>query len=155
MRILLLVLVVEVLGGLSAVTMGGSLSEWYPSLRKPPGTPPNAIFGPVWTLLYAMMGVAGALVWHRHAALPGEATARGLRWFVIQLVLNVAWTPVFFGLQRLGPALVVIAALWVAIGLTIRCLAPVSRVAAGLLAPYWLWVSYAAYLNAGLWWLNR
>lgn len=155
LRILLVVLVVEILGGLGAVTMGGSLSEWYPALRKPPGTPPNWLFGPVWTLLYLMMGAAGALVWHRHVARPEAATARGLRWFAIQLALNVAWTPVFFGLQRLGPGLIVIAALWVAIVLTIRTFAGIHRVAAALLVPYLVWVSYATYLNAGLWWLNR
>lgn len=155
MRILLVVLVVEVLGGLSAVTMGGSLSQWYPALHKPPGTPPNWLFGPVWTLLYLMMGAAGALVWHRHAARPEPASGRGLRWFAIQLALNVGWTPLFFGLHFLGGGLVVIIALWLAIAMTIRLFAGVDRLAAGLLVPYLVWVSYATYLNAGLWWLNR
>ena len=67
----------------------------------------------------------------------------------------MAWTPVFFGLQRLGPGLIVIAALWVAIALTIRTFAGIHRIAAALLVPYLVWVSYATYLNAGLWWLNR
>jgi translocator protein len=153
LRILLCVLVIEIIGGLGSVTMGGALKEWYPNLVKPPGTPPNWVFGPVWATLFAVIGIALALVWHR--AEPGPEKRAALGWFAAQLALNVAWTPVFFGARQLLAGLIVIVALWVAIVLTIRAFWGIDRLAAWLLAPYLAWVSYATWLNAGYWWLNR
>ncbi len=153
LKILCAVVLIEVLGGAMALTMGDSLKTWYPSLDKPPGTPPNGVFGPVWSILYAMLGVAVALVWHR--AEPGAGRRSAAAWFAIQLGLNLAWTPVFFGLHRMGWALVIIVALWLAILMTYRAFRAIDAVAGRLLLPYLAWVSYAAYLNAGNWWLNR
>ncbi|MCB1079328.1 MAG: tryptophan-rich sensory protein [Verrucomicrobiae bacterium] len=152
-RIFWCVLGIELLGGLGALTMGDALREWYPSLVKPAGTPPNFIFGPVWSVLYAMMGISLALVWH--GGLPSLEKRKAMGWFFFQLALNVAWTPVFFGLRQLLIGLVVIVALWVSIGFTFRSFHRRERLAAGLLIPYWIWVTYATYLNAGYWWLNR
>jgi len=121
---------------------------WYAGLRKPAWNPPNWLFAPVWTLLYAMMAVAAWLVW-RDAGLSREITL-----FVVQLLLNAAWTWLFFGLKRPGLAFVEIVALWLAILGTLVVLWSVRPLAALLLAPYLAWVTFAAALNAALWRLN-
>lgn len=153
LKIILCILAAELLGGLGGFVTASSIGDWYAGLVKPPGTPPNWIFGPVWTALYAMIGSSLALVWHRPAA--GPAKRGALTWFAIQFALNLAWTPVFFGAHRLFVALVVISALLVAIAVTIRKFRPISPLASRLLVPYAVWVSYATWLNAGYWWLNR
>ena len=117
----------------------------YQSLEQPSWAPPSWLFGPVWTVLYAMIAVAGWLVWRR----TGWTTA--LTVYAVQLVLNALWTPIFFGFGRYGLALVDIAVLWVLIGVTIWLFRPVSRVAAALLLPYWAWVTFATALNAFIW----
>lgn len=147
LKIVISIIAMEVLGGLGAFVTTSQIPTWYATLEKPPGTPPNWLFGPVWTALYAMMGVAFALVWHRPRETPGRACA--LRWFFIQLGLNLVWTPVFFGLHQIEAALVIIVMLWAAIAVSIRSFSPLHKTAALLLLPYLLWVSYATYLNAG------
>ncbi len=141
------------LASYSAAATGAFFSpgEWYASLNKPSWNPPGWVFGPVWTALYTMMAVAAWLVWRRGGF---AAQRRPLAWFLVQLGLNAAWTPVFFGLQRPDLALVVIVLLWLAIVGTIRAFRPVSRPAAWLLAPYLAWVSFATVLNATLWQMN-
>lgn len=141
------------LGGLGAIFTVDSLPEWYQSLQRPPGVPPNAVFGPVWGVLYMMMGLSLALVLLRAA--PGPSKRRALIVFAAQLVLNLLWTPVFFGAHQILAGLVIIVSLWVGVLLTIRLFFPLDRVAAWLLLPYAVWVSYATYLNAGFFWLNR
>ena len=131
-----------------ALAVTGTSSE-YASLRRPGWAPPSSVFGPVWTVLYATIAVSGWLVWRRvgaHAALVPYA---------VQLLLNAAWTPIFFGDGQYGLALVDIVALWFAIAVTVVAFWRISRPAALLLVPYWLWVSYATALNASIWWLNR
>lgn len=147
------ILVIEALGAAGAVFTASSIPGWYALLEKPAGTPPNWLFGPVWALLYALMGIAWARVW----LLPRDTAGRGaaLAWFAAQLLLNLAWTPVFFGLHQMLAGLVIILGLWGSILAAIRAMAKVDRVAGGLLIPYLLWVSYATYLNAALWHLNR
>ena len=141
------------LGGLGAFVTSSQIPDWYAGLNKPVGTPPNWVFGPVWTILYAMIGTAFALVWHRVPA--GAAKRTALVWFGIQLVLNLAWTPIFFGLHEMLLALVVIVLLWGAIAITFSRFRRIQPVSAFLMVPYWMWVSYATYLNAGYWMLNR
>lgn len=153
LKILLAVLLINLLGGIGAVFTVNAIPEWYARLNRPPGVPPNWVFGPVWTLLYTSMGVAFALVWDRGE--PGAARKRALIWFAVQMILNILWTPVFFGVHRLFAALVVIVLLIGAIAITMRYFAKAFRLAAWLLVPYLMWVSYATYLNAGFWWLNR
>ena len=121
---------------------------WYQTLNKPSWNPPNEIFGPVWTLLYLGMAVAAWLVWKRG----GQGHA--LRLYVVQLALNAAWTPVFFGAHQLGAAFIVIVCMWIAIFLTQRAFQAVSRPAGLLLVPYLAWVSFASVLNFTLWRLN-
>jgi len=153
LKIVICVLVVEGLGVASGYSTVSSIKTWYSALEKPVGTPPNWVFGPVWTALYAMMGISLALVWHR--ASPGQLKASGIAWFVMQMILNVAWTPVFFGAHQIHAALFVISGLWIAIVVTIFYFQKLDRIAALLLVPYLLWVSYATYLNAGYMMLNK
>ncbi len=150
-KCLLLAIACVVLGGLSGVSTAGSIQEWYTTLNKPSWNPPNWIFGPVWTLLYSMMGIAAAIVWHKNV--PTDSRM-GLLWFAVQFALNLAWTPIFFGMHQLGFALVVIILMWLAILITIFKFANVSKLAAWLLVPYISWVSFATILNATLLYLN-
>lgn len=138
----------------SAAALGGFFmpGEWYASLKKPSWNPPGWIFGPVWTALYAMMAVAAWLVWRRGGL---KAQRRPLTLFVVQLALNAAWTPLFFGLHWPGVAFVEIVFLWLALGATLVAFSRVSRFAACLLTPYLGWLSFAAVLNFTLWRLNR
>ena len=125
--------------------------EWYAALKKPTCNPPGWIFGPVWTALYTMMAVAAWLAWKRG----GFASQRQpLTIFLVQLALNAAWTPLFFGLHWMGLALVEMLLLWVMIALTADAFRRTSRVAAWLLAPYLGWVGFAAFLNWTLWRMN-
>lgn len=141
-------------GAIGALAVGnGGGQAWYAAIEKPSFTPPAWVFGPVWTTLYVLMGVAAFLVWRR--GLGSRAVRTALGWFLGQLVLNTAWSPVFFGWHRIGLALVVIVLLWATIVVTMYEFSRVSKMAAALLAPYLLWVSFAAALNASIWWLNR
>lgn len=131
----------------SQVAPGG----WYDTLDKPFFTPPSWLFGPVWTLLYLAMAVSGWLVW-RERRFSGARMAMTL--FFIQLLLNLGWSLVFFGLESPGLGLAEILVLWAVIFLTFRAFRPISRPAAILLTPYLAWVTFATLLNAGIWWLN-
>ncbi len=137
----------------SLVVGGQGFSSWYAAIEKPCFTPPSWVFGPVWTILYLLMGMAAFLVWQR--GLGSRIVRIALVWFLVQLALNAAWTPVFFGLHRIGLALVVIVLLWGAILVTMYYFLRVSRSAGMLLVPYLLWVSFATVLNASIWHLNR
>lgn len=126
-----------------------SVHSWYLSLNRPPGTPPNWLFGPVWSVLYALMAVAAWRVWRR----PRYVGA--LRMWGWQLLANALWAPAFFGLRQPGWALGVMAVLIVLVGLTTAAFSRRDRLAALMLLPYLAWLGYAGYLNAGFWWLNR
>jgi tryptophan-rich sensory protein len=123
---------------------------WYQTLAKPAWTPPSWLFAPVWTVLYAMIATAAALVWLRA---PHVSIALGL--WGLQLVLNGLWSWLFFGLERPGLAALDIVTLLVAIVATSVTFRPVSRAAALLMMPYALWVAYATALNLAIWNLNR
>jgi translocator protein len=125
-----------------------AVPHWYLALRAPPGTPPNQVFGPVWGVLYVMIGVAGWLVWRRLGAAPS------LRLWGWQLAANALWAPAFFGLHSPALAMGVIIVLLVLIALTIRAFRRIQRTAAILMMPYGIWCLYAAYLNAGFLLLN-
>ena len=140
-------------GGLSGFATARGVSTWYPTLAKPPFNPPAWVFGPVWTLLYIMMGVAVFFVWRK--GLDADGVRIALTVFAIQLVLNGLWSILFFGLHAPGWALVEIILLWAAIGTTTWLFWRVAPVAGALMLPYWAWVSFATVLNASLWSLNR
>lgn len=136
------------LGTASGLSTVGGDDSWYRAIVKPPGTPPGWVFGPVWSILYLMMGIAlGRLIVRR--AWPAVWV------FAMQMVLNLVWTPVFFGLHQIAVALAVIGALWFGVLATILFSRKVDGISAWLLTPYLIWVTYASYLNAGLLWLNR
>jgi len=126
-----------------------SIGDWYQALAKPAFNPPDWVFGPVWTVLYAMIAVAGWRVWR----LRGAREPALLAW-AVQLGLNVCWSFVFFGARLIGAALVEIVVLLAAIIVTARLFWRIDRGAALLLAPYGAWVGYATLLNAALWRLN-
>ena len=136
--------------GLGSLFTMVSVGSWYAGLAKPSWNPPGWVFGPVWTVLYALMAVAGWLVWRRG----GSENWLALRWFAVQLALNVGWSAVFFGLQMPGLAVLEIVLLWLAIVATLMTSWRVSRPAGILLLPYLLWVSFAAALNFAIWRLN-
>lgn len=142
----------ELAGILGAIFTTPSITGWYATLAKPEFSPPNWIFGPVWTTLYALMGIAAFLVWKK--GLDRRDVKIALCIFVGQLVLNMLWSIIFFGLRSPGGALIEIIFLWLAILSTIVIFAKISQLATWLLLPYILWVSFAAYLNYSIWMLN-
>ena len=146
------VTVTQLIGGL--VTFP-EIPTWYAHLNKPAWTPPNWLFGPVWTTLYILIALAGWIVWNE---LPGEPKNKWRRpvmiFYVIQLVLNFLWSPLFFLGHFKMLALGVLTALVICVAVTIRYAYAVDRRAAYLLAPYLLWVAYASTLNAGIVYLN-
>jgi translocator protein len=148
-KFLVAVLPVVAAGVLGSVATTPNIPIWYANLAKPGFTPPNWLFGPVWTLLYAMIALSGWLVWR------AVGWGRQLVPYAVQLLLNAAWTPLFFGAGQRGTALVDIVALWIAIGATVLAFRKVSMPAVWLLVPYWLWVSFATALNFSIWQLNQ
>ena len=128
-----------------------SVATWYPGLRKPSWTPPSGAFAPVWTLLYAQMAYSAQRV--ARSSDSGRDRAMALWW--LQLGLNAAWTPVFFGARRPGAAAVIIGALVPAVGATAAAAARVDRRAGLLYGPYLAWTAYAAALNLEIWRRNR
>lgn len=135
-----------------AVTARG-LRGWYDALPRPPGTPPNWLFAPVWTALYVLLGVAAWLVWRRIDVL-AERKRAALRSWGWALAANALWSPAFFGLHRPDLSLAVIVLMLVTAFLTWRRFQPLQPWGAALLLPYLAWSTYAGYLNAGILWLG-
>ena len=125
-----------------------AIHTWYATLHAPPGTPPTWVFGPVWSVLYVMIGTAGWLVWKRIGA------ARALRLWGWQLAANALWAPAFFGLHSPALAMAIMILLLILLVFTIRLFRRAHRTAAALMLPYAAWCCYAAYLNAGFLLLN-
>lgn len=144
---LLAVMLTAGVGGLAA-----NSAQQYGRLRQPSWAPPSWLFGPVWTTLYALMAVAAWLVWRSG---PLSATRRALGFYVAQLVLNAAWTPLFFGLGWRGIAFVDITILWAILVITVVLFFRRSAVAGWLLVPYLLWTTFALCLNFAVWQLNN
>ncbi|WP_306349990.1 TspO/MBR family protein [Flavobacterium sp. '19STA2R22 D10 B1'] len=153
-KILVAVIICVSVGLLSSIATQSSISTWYPTLIKPSFNPPNWIFAPVWSLLYIMMGVAAGLVWHQKYLYPADVK-KGMIFFIIQLALNALWSILFFGLNNPLLALVEIALLWLMIYETYMVFNKINKIAAYLLIPYLIWVSFAMVLNASIWWLNK
>jgi len=147
------VLVCLLAGGLGTIFTVNSIPTWYVTLVKPPFSPPNYLFGPVWTTLYILMGVSVYLIWKK--GLKTKKVRDGISLFGIQLFLNAIWSPIFFGAKNLGLAFVVIVAMWIYIVKTIISFAKINKVASYLLYPYIVWVSFASVLNFSIWFLNR
>ncbi|MDO8489950.1 MAG: TspO/MBR family protein [bacterium] len=152
LKLVIAIAVSELAGIIGSVFTVSSIPTWYATLVKPDLNPPAWVFGPVWTALFALMGIAAFLVWKEGLHRRDVKIALGI--FDVQLVLNVLWSMLFFGLHSPGAALVEIVFLWIAILATIVTFAKISKPAAWLLVPYILWVSFAAYLNYAIWMLN-
>jgi translocator protein len=135
-------------GTLAGLVSAPAILEWYPALNKPSWTPPSWLFGPAWTVLYVLMSVAAWLVWKT-----GNAKT-ALILFFAQLLLNFAWSILFFGARSPGLGLIDVTAMWLAIAATIFAFALKSRTAAFLMVPYLCWVSFAAALNAAIFMMN-
>ena len=147
-------LIVSILIAYAAAFLGSlvttpSIANWYATLNKPSFNPPNYLFGPVWTLLFTLMAISAYLVWRKQKKITAE-----LKIYGVQLGLNFLWSYLFFGLQRPGLALFEILLLWIFIALTITKFYKVDKLAAYLLIPYILWVSFAAFLNYSIVILN-
>jgi tryptophan-rich sensory protein len=141
-----------IIGGIGSAFTMPSITTWYSTLAKPALNPPNWIFGPVWTTLYILMGVAAFLIWRKGLKRKGVKAALAI--FVFQLFLNSFWSLLFFGIHNPAAAFTEILSLWFAIMALILAAYQVSRPAAYLLVPYILWVSFASYLNYAIWQLS-
>ena len=128
----------------------GSIPTWYATLNKPSFNPPNFIFGPVWTTLYILMGISLYLILSSK-----KKKDFALKMFFAQLILNVSWSLVFFGLHNLPLSLLNIVLLWLAIVWTIKEFLKISKISAYLLYPYILWVTFASFLNFSIYLLNK
>jgi benzodiazapine receptor len=138
-------------GVLGSLATRPEVDTWYRSLNKPVWNPPGSIFGPVWTTLYVLMGIAAWLVWKREGFWPAKTA---LILFAIQLVLNGAWSWIFFRMHRPDLAFLEILFLWIAIAATTLAFFRHSQLAGWLLTPYLAWVSFAAVLNFTIWRMN-
>jgi len=152
-KLLASVVACQLAGIVGAVFTRAAIPSWYAYLKKPSFTPPNWLFGPAWITLYLLMAVAACLVWQKGCQAPGVRLALAV--FLVQLLLNVLWSPAFFGWRSPLAGMIVIVLLWLAILVTIIAFSKISRPAALLLLPYILWVSYAAALNISIYFLNR
>ena len=151
-------LVISLIASFAAAGVGSlftfkAIPTWYAGLKKPPYTPPNWAFGPVWTTLYILMAISVFLIWQKGLAMDGVLLAFTLFW--IQLALNALWSIIFFGMRAKGGGVITIIVLWFLILATMITSFRVSGWAGALLIPYILWVSIASYLNIGIWLLNK
>ncbi len=139
------------IGFLGGLATSSSLQDWYLGIRKPPLNPPNWIFAPVWSVLYIMMAIAGWRLW----ALRSTQKNRLRILFALQLIFNALWSFLFFGLRNPFFGLVDILLLWAILFLLTCASWRADKISGLILLPYLLWTSFATYLNAALWWLNR
>lgn len=142
----------ELVGILGTPFTISAIPTWYATLNKPFFAPPNWLFGPAWTLLYFLMGVAFYLIWKQGWQKKKNRIAG--KYFLVQLALNFIWSPIFFGLRMPLLGLIVIVAMWIMIAITMKKFYPLSKLAFYLLVPYLLWVSFATLLNGAIVVLN-
>ena len=150
-KLLASMIICELAGAMGSVFTISQINGWYAGLVKPSFNPPNWIFAPIWTALFILMGIALYLVWTGKKEISKK---KAVQIFAVQLVLNVLWSLVFFGLHSPVMGFLIIVPLWIAIFLTIKEFYKISKVASYLLVPYILWVSFASVLNAFIWFLN-
>ncbi len=150
LKILVFIILCELIGAIGTIATSPNIPTWYASLSKPAFNPPNWVFGPVWTILYALMGISAYLIYKSR----NKGKNAALIVFAAQLFLNVLWSFAFFGAKSPLYGLVVIVLLWAAIVFTILKFRAISKTAAYLLIPYLLWASFAAVLNYSVWTLN-
>lgn len=149
-KLLLSLLLPQIAGGLGAFFTLSSVQDWYLTINRPSWNPPSWLFGPVWTTLYVLMGIACFLIWKTEHPLKKQV----LSLYFLQLFFNFLWSPAFFGAQSPLLGLVVILPLW---GMILACVIQFRKInlwASALMVPYLLWVSFASVLNGTIWWLN-
>ena len=152
LKLVMSIVICQLAGVIGSVFTTPAIPTWYATLKKPSFTPPNWVFSPVWITLFVLMGIAAFLVWNK--GLGDRWVKIALSIFAAQLILNVLWSVMFFGLRSPLAGLIDIAVLWIAILVTILYFLKVSNMAGILLIPYILWVSFAAVLNFSIWRLN-
>lgn len=152
LKLIISIVVCLAAGAIGSIFTADAIPGWYATLNKPSFNPPNWLFGPVWTTLYIMMGISLFLIWKEGT---GNALVKpALTMFIAQLVLNLLWSIVFFGMQSISGGLVIIILLWIAIVFTIMRFYKISSIAGILLIPYLLWVTFASVLNFFFYRLN-
>jgi len=151
-KLIIAIVISQMAGLIGSVFTVSAISTWYTELLKPALNPPNWLFGPVWTTLYVLMGIAAFLIWKKGCGKREVRIALGI--FLIQLFLNTMWSIIFFGLHNPFWAFIEIIVLWFAIVTTIIVFYKISKPAAYLLLPYLAWVTLASYLNYSIWMLN-
>ncbi len=151
-KLLISIIGCDLVGILGTPFTISSIPTWYTTLNKPFFSPPNWLFGPVWTLLYFLMGISIYLIWKQ--GFQKNKVRQAGKFFLIQLALNFIWSPIFFGLRAPALGLIIIVSMWIFIVLTMKKFYPLSRPAAYLLVPYLLWVTFATMLNAAIVLLN-
>ena len=152
LKIIISIIICLGIGLLASIATQTGVDSWYETIKKPSFTPPNAVFAPVWTILYVLMGISAGIVWSRGLHHVWVKTA--LYHFVFQLLANALWSLVFFNLENPLLALLIIITLFILILLTIKWFKVVNNLAAYLLIPYLLWVAFALALNFEVWRLN-
>jgi len=151
--LLVSLLITLAIGFVASLVTRPQIAGWYSTLLKPSFNPPSWLFAPVWSTIYVLIAVAAYLVWQHRDGSTNYLTARAV--YIIQLLLNFSWSIVFFGFHSITGGLLVIILLWMTILLNIRWFSKISKTASWLLLPYFLWVSFAAILNYGIFTLNR
>jgi len=141
------------IGFVASLVTRPQIAGWYSTLNKPSFNPPAWLFAPVWTAIYLLIAIAAYLVWKRRNLIVGYSTTATI--YAIQLLLNFSWSIVFFGLHQILGALIVIVLLWISIILNIAWFGKFNKIAAWLLVPYLLWVSFATLLNLNIYLLNH
>lgn len=150
-KLILSIVLCVSLGSVGGLVTVSEIPTWYASLNKPSFNPPNWLFGPVWTILYLLMGISVYIIWKQPVS---KERNKALQLFILQFMLNFCWSFIFFGLHATGWALIEMIALWILILLSILHFAKHSKISAWLLVPYIAWVSFALLLNAAIWRLN-
>ena len=150
--LIICILICQMAGIIGSFFTTPAISTWYATLSKPSFTPPDSVFAPVWTTLFLLMGISLFLIWQKWGYI--DTMQQALILFGIQLLLNILWSVIFFGLHSPFAAFIEIIFLWISIAYTIMVFFTISRIAGILLVPYILWVSFAAFLNFMIWRLN-
>jgi translocator protein len=148
------IMVSELAGIIGSIFTTPSIAGWYATLAKPAVNPPAWVFGPVWTILFVLMGISFFFIWKSDYSIAPKKRRISIILFFVQLILNTLWSIIFFGLHRPGYAFAEIIILWLVIFAAIFAFSKISKPAAWLLFPYILWVSFAGYLNYLIWILN-
>lgn len=152
LKLITSVVACELVGILGAIFTTSAIPTWYATINKPFFSPPNWVFGPVWTSLYLLMGISLYLIWAK--GLKKKSVKSAVNLFIAQLTLNFIWSPAFFGLKSPLFGLIVITFLWCFIVMTMKKFYPLSKMSFYLLVPYLFWVSFATILNASIFLLN-